>query len=156
MLYLLLISLAGALLAFVSYKRLSQEKPSTWWFFSGILGVIVFFYPPIVFGVAHGVVSLFNPAIFQVPEFDFTSMFLPTPLSIIALVLAGVFIWKLHRDAKRHGKTLSQWVMEHKPTDEQMKSEADPVDNLYKAATDAQNAKKEKRSESPDQSDQTP
>lgn len=148
------LSLAGALLAFVSYRQLNKEKPSTWWFFSGILGVVIFFYPPIVIGLGKGIVSLFNPNIYQVPSFDFTSMFIPTPLSVLALVLAGVFFWKLYRDAKRNGKPLHKWIMDHKPTDDQMKS-GDPFDNLYDAATDAQREKEERRSESPAQSDQT-
>lgn len=156
LLLLLLFSLAGALLAFVSYKRLNEEKPSTWWFFSGVLGVVIFFYPPIVIALINGVASLFNSNIFQVPQFDFTTMFIPTPFSILALALAAVFFWKLHRDAKRNGKTLYEWVMEHKPTEKQMNSGDDPVDNLYRSATNAQRAKEEKRSKSPDQSDQTP
>ena len=150
-------SILGAVLAVTMFMSMwkHKERRKPWRAILGVLGVLTFWYPPIVLGMVQGIgrVLVNADVIFAMPPVHFS--FMPSALSIIALLVVIPVVYGIYRDARRNNMSIYDWVMKHKPTKEDMANTQDPNQDLLHESSEAlkrknkAKAQKEKSEPSP-------
>lgn len=115
-----------------------------------ILGFFVMLFPGVFFNIGVGLVKgIFQiPGVIDYPTSD-TPLFNPVTFVIFALgaISASVVLFKLNKDAKRNGMTLSEYVMSHQPDE----PSENPLEELKDVTRETYHAKEEKRLSQHDQ-----
>lgn len=144
----LLISLAGfascVALSYRLYQKFQTGEEHTIKDYSPIaLSFLVFMFPTVFWNLFVGLVlGVFQLKNIEIPEYE-VRFFDPvgSVCFLISLVMAIVILLKLRKDAQKHGKSLSEYVMSHKPTPDQLASR-NTSDDLLDATREAYDAKK--------------
>lgn len=123
--WIIAVSLAGLAVAVtcvvlnLKKRKMGQPYSSAAWG-AAIMGILVMIFPGVFLNIGIGLIR----GIFQIPGAIGTpdlelQFFTPWTLVILLVssVLAVIAMVKLNQDAKKQGKSLSEYVMGHKPTE---------------------------------------